>query len=233
MLRSLFALCVVAGVSSVPAVAQHQLVLDKLNELNAKAPQPPLADLERTVAATAKAYGEANKVCVPASIKLGDVAPITGAKGILQGVMTGQLRNAWTVYANHAGCTGFDSIRYIVLQKPDGSLQSAIVNEGRTFANPSIMRDTSMLAAMAALQKGRSLDSTCTGETMKMGQTRVTAQSKDLGPEIYGARYAGSWSEVWQFKTCGRTFDVPIDFTPDGDGGAYTNVKSDAVAVAP
>ena len=215
------------------AIAQQQLVLDKLNELNGKAPLPPMAELETAIATTAKAYGEHNKTCVPTSLKLSELAPITGARGILQAVMAGQMRNAWTVYVDHVGCAGPNPYRYIIMQKPEGSLQAALVNEGRTLANPSIMRDTSAMAAMAALQKGRSLDSGCTGDEMDMGPTRVVEQSQDLGPEIFGARYVGTWTEVWQFQTCGKKFDVPIQFTPDGDGGAYTNIKHDAVAVVP
>lgn len=223
----------VIGLATAPGLAQHALVLEKLKELDGKAPQPAVAELEKAVATTAKAYGEANKVCVPASLKLSEIAPITGARGILQGVMAGQIRNAWTLYADHGGCNATHPFRYIILQRADGTLQAALVNEGRTLANPTIMRDTSAMAALTALQKAKSLDPACTGDKMEMGPTRVTEQSKDLGPEIYGARYVGSWTEVWQFRTCGKSFDVPIQFTPDGDGGAYTNIKADQVAILP
>jgi hypothetical protein len=79
---------------------------------------------------------------------------------------------------------------------------------------------------MAAFQKSVTLDAKCDGKDMKMGPTRVSSQGADLGPDVYGVRYVGSWSEVWQFETCGKTFDVPVEFTADGDGGAYTNIKS-------
>lgn len=215
---------------SWPALAQNQLVLGKLAELNANAPQPPPADLTAAVSATAKAYSEASNTCAPKAVTLSDVAPITGARGILQAVIAGKLRNAWTAYATHVGCPGTIPVRYMVLQGPDGSLRAAHVNEGRTLANPVIMRDTSALAALAAFQKGRSIDPACTGESMKMGPTRVTSRSSDLGPELYGVRYVGKWTEVWQFETCGTKFDVPIEFTPDGDGGAGTRIISEQVA---
>jgi hypothetical protein len=215
------------------AAAQNPLVLNKLKELDAKAPQPAVSELRSAVATTAKAYAEKKGTCAPSEVTLSEVSPITGARGILQGVMSGQLRNAWTLYVQYVGCSGADPHRFMVVQKGDGSLIALQVNEGRTYANPSIMRDTSAMAAMTALQKGRSLDPTCKGESMKMGPTRVTGQSKDLGPDIYGARYVGSWTEVWQFETCGKKFDVPIEFTPDADGGAYTNIKGDAVVVVP
>jgi hypothetical protein len=230
MLRALMLLSALISFSS-PVLAQQQLVLDTLRDLNAKGPQPALADLNGAVAGTAKAFAEANKTCVPKSVKLSDVAPITGARGIMAAVMAGRLRNAWTVYAEHIGCSDGNLIRYMVLQSSDGSLKAVRVNEGRTFANPVLMRDTSLNAALAALQKGKSLDATCTGRPMKMGPTRVTSQSADLGPEIYGVRYVGKWTEIWQFETCGKKFDVSVEFSPDGDGGAYTNVVSDQVVV--
>jgi len=224
MRRIMVAGSIAAALASA-AQAQHPLVIAKLQEINAQAPQPSADAIKTALTGSAKAIGEANKSCVPASIELGEIAPVTGARGILQAVLSGQARNAWTVYATHRGCPGAEPVRYMVVQKADGSLLAPQVNEGRTHANPSIMRDTSAGAALAALQKIRSADAACTGQDMKMGPTRISAESKDLGPDHYGARYVGSWSEVWRFETCGKKADVPIDFTPDGDGGAYTNIK--------
>jgi hypothetical protein len=164
-------------------------------------------------------------------VKLSGVAPITGARGIMAAVMAGKLRNAWIVYADHVGCAGNNPVRYMIMQPADGMLRAVRVNEGRTFANPVLMRDTGTAAALAALQKSKATNANCGGETMKMGPTRVTSQSADLGPEIYGVRYVGKWTEIWQFETCGLKVDVPVEFTPDGDGGAYTNVVSDQAVV--
>jgi hypothetical protein len=228
MLRKLILSAALVSASS-SAFAQNQMVLDTLRGLDAKAPQPSLADLTSTIAATAKAYAEAHKTCAPTSVNLSGVAAITGASGILAAVIAGKLRNAWTVYAEHVGCPDNVVVRYMVLEPAEGSLRAVRVNEGRTFANPVIMRDTSAAVAVAALQKGRSVDGTCNGDAMKMGPTRVTSQSKDLGPEIFGVRYVGKWTEVWQFQTCGMKIDVPVEFTPDGDGGAYTRIISDQI----
>jgi hypothetical protein len=220
-----------AAIASTSAAAQHPLVLSKLQELNAKAPQPTAAQLRSAVLATAKAFGEAKGTCVPADVTLGDVAPITGAREVLQAVLSGQARNSWTVYATHGGCPTKEPFRYMVVQKADGTLIAPLVNEGKSFANPSIMRDTSVQVALAAVQKARSLDAGCTGEKMEMGPTKIVSQSADLGPEVFGARYVGSWVEAWQFTTCGRSFSVPIEFRADGDGGAYTNVRAEEVAL--
>jgi hypothetical protein len=225
------AVAVVAACPSAVASAQHPAVLAKLQELNAQAPQPAVELLKAQVAQTAKSYGQANGTCVPKEIVIREVAAVTGARDILQGVLSGEIRNGWVVYATHGGCPGNEPFRYLVAQKSDGTLLAPLVNEGRTFANPSIMRDTSASAALAALQKAKQLDSSCTGETMKMGVTRIAKQSSDLGADTYGVRYTGSWSEIWRFHTCGRTLDVPVEFRADGDGGAYTNIKGEEVAV--
>lgn len=233
-MRFLYGLSVATCISAQSVAAwEHPLVLEKLQQMDAQAPQPPVEQLKSSILSAAQAYAGAKDLCVPSDITMGEVAPITGAGVILQAVMSGRLRNGWTAYATLNGCPGETLFRYMMLQKTDGSLVSAFVNEGKTYANPTIMRDTSPQAALAALQKAKNLDSSCTGEPMEMGATRIVAQSDDLGPEIFGVRYVGSWSEIWQFKTCGRIFEVPIEFTPDGDGGAYTNIKADEVAVAP
>ncbi|HEX8623931.1 MAG TPA: hypothetical protein VF782_02510 [Allosphingosinicella sp.] len=213
------------------ASAQHPMVLAKLQEINAKAPQPAVAKIEAAVIETLKAMAAARGTCVPQKLTIADVAPATGSRDVLQGVVGGQLRNGWTAYATHGGCPGTEPFRYLIIEKSDGSLLALQVNEGRSLASPAIMRDTSMQAALMALQKAKSLDSKCDGRDMAMGAARVVGQSKDLGPQIYGARYVGTWSEAWRFTTCGKTFEVTVHFTPDGDGGAYTNVKGDQVAV--
>jgi hypothetical protein len=232
-MRNSFALAAAVALIPGAALAQHPMVLSKLQEINAQAPQPAADHLRQAVVATTKAFGAANRSCVPTDVTLSDVSPATGSRDVLQAVMAGQLRNAWSAYAAHQGCPGADPVRYLILQKADGSLMALQVNEGRTNASPAIMRDTSMQAALAAHQKAVSLVKGCDGKDMKMGPTRVTGQSADLGPDVYGIRYTGTWSETWRFETCGRKFDVGIEFRADGDGGAYTNIKADAVAVVP
>jgi hypothetical protein len=224
---------VAAAALAGPAFAQHPMVLAKLQEINVQAPQPPAEQLQQAVAQTAKAFGDASRSCVPKAVVLSETVPATGSRDVLQGVLAGQLRNAWTTYVMHQGCPASGPVRYLIIQKADASLMAMQVNDGRTFASPAIMRDTSMQAALAAHQKATSLGKGCDGKDMKMGPTRITSQSKDLGPDIYGIRYTGSWSETWRFETCGRKFDVPVEFRSDGDGGAYTSIKADAIAVVP
>lgn len=222
--------CGLALLQAASAGAQHPLVLSKLQELNAAAPQPSAEQLQKEIGVKAKAFAEANGQCVPTGISVREVAAITGARDVLQAALGGLIKNGWTAYAEHVGCPA-GVRRYMVLMKADGTLIAAQVNEGRSFANPSIMRDTSALAALGALQKVRSVDANCDGKDMGMGPTRVAGTSPDLGPDIYGVRYVGSWTEIWQFRTCGKLVDVPIEFRADGDGGAYSDIKEDGVTI--
>jgi hypothetical protein len=217
---------------STTASAQNAMVLDRIRALDAAAKMPAKADLEAAILSTANTIADAKKVCRPAAINSEDVAPITGAAAILPAVLNCQIKNAWSVYVRYAGCQAPEPFRYAVLQLPDGSLKALLVNEGHSFANLSIMRDTSANAAVAALQRIKQEDANCAGADMAMGATRVASQSQDLGPDLFGVRYVGSWTETWDFTTCGRTARVPIEFKADGDGGAYTHIKGDAVTLA-
>lgn len=221
------------GCAASSAAAQNQMVLDRIRQMNEQAPQPSAEQVLTAITASAAAMGAATGRCVPNAITVTEVTPATGARDVLQGVVGGQLRNGWVAYATHTGCPSTGPFRYIVLQRADGTLMAPLVNEGRSIANPTIMRDTSAQAAVVAFQKARQLDASCDGSDMDMGPTRVTGQSADLGPDVYGVRYVGSWTEVWRFRTCGRSFDVPVEFRADGDGGAYTEVKGTEIVVVP
>jgi hypothetical protein len=50
---------------------------------------------------------------------------------------------------------------------------------------------------------------------------------------MFGVRYTGDWSEMWTLQLCGRTVEVGLMFTPDGDGGARYQVSESASKVLP
>ena len=220
-------------VSSGTASAQDPVVLARIEEMNRQAPQPSAERIRAALVESAAAIGAAAGECVPRDLTVAEVSPATGVRAVLQGIVSGQVRNAWLAYATHGGCPAPGPFRYMIVQRQDGSLVAPLVNEGRSIANPSIMRDTSAHAALAVFARARDVDAGCDGRDMKMGPTRVVSQSDDLGPDVYGARYVGSWREVWRFETCGRAFDVPVEFRADGDGGAYTNVSASGVSLVP
>jgi len=219
--------------ASLPASAQSALVIEKLEALNSQTPKPSDAAILAAVTTAAAASAAEKKQCQPASIAIVETTPITGARVILAGVLNNSLRNAWSVYARHVGCAGTDVFRYAVLELSDKTLKTGLVNEGYSYANLSIMRDTSGQAAFAAYAAIKKIDAACAGNDMKFGRTRIDSEGKDLGPDLFGVRYTGSWTEIWQFSVCGRTAEVPITFSADGDGGAYTNIKGAPVVVLP
>ena len=55
------------------------------------------------------------------------------------------------------------------------------------------------------------------------------AEESDLGADVFGVRYVGSWSELWPIEICGQIVEVPVTFKADGDGGAYYNIKDETV----
>ena len=226
------ALVLAALASPGAALAQHPLVLEKLRELDRNAPQPPIAILNEKVLGAAKAIAAREGTCSPGAVNLSEIKPITGARSIMQGVMTGQIRNGWTIEASLQGCPDAPIRRFMILQRADGEIVAAKVNDGRSHANPVIMSDTSASAAAMAWQKVRAQQPSCDGKDIEMGEARILSESPDLGPEIFGVRYVGSWTESWRFTVCGVAVDVPIEFRADGDGGAYTDVKHGEVTIA-
>ncbi|HEY5336827.1 MAG TPA: hypothetical protein VIJ85_01380 [Rhizomicrobium sp.] len=43
--------------------------------------------------------------------------------------------------------------------------------------------------------------------------------------------YPRRWSETWTYQVCDTQISIPIDFTPDGHGGAYFSAHSDGAIV--
>ena len=220
-------------VSAGGAPAQHPAVLARIVEMNRQAPQPSAEQIRAALVESAAARGAAAGECVPRELTVLEVSPATGVRAVLEGIVSGQARNGWLAYATHRGCPAAGPFRYLIVQRQDGSLIAPLVNEGRSIANPSIMRDTSAHAALSVHVEASRADAACDGRDMRMGPTRVVGQSDDLGPDVYGVRYVGSWREVWRFETCGRAFDVPVEFRADGDGGAYTNVNASGISLVP
>ena len=52
----------------------------------------------------------------------------------------------------------------------------------------------------------------------------MAATDGDLSPMQFGTRFAGGWSEAWDFVACGRRATVTVRFEADGKGGASARV---------
>ncbi len=170
--------------------------------------------------------------CVPTSVVVDSVVPATSAKFVFQGILAGRLKNGWTVTARHPNCDAMP-VRYTISEDSAGALTTIRTNRGLSLANESLISDTWPLALLQATATAKRNGFECDPNGASLGVTRVAKEEPGLGADVYGVRYAGSWSEVWPVELCGRTIEVTVRFTADGDGGAYTDLKGTEAKLLP
>ena len=162
---------------------------------------------------------------MPTAVAIDAIAPATATRLVTEGINTREIKNGWTAEAKLKGCPAAPPSRLIVLRMADGKLLVRVINIGETLTTSSQMRDSSAGAAMAAVTAIRKADPVCEGDGLAMGDTKVVSRGADLGPDVYGTRYVGSWREVWRFSACGVEADVPIAFKADGSGGVISDIR--------
>lgn len=208
-------------------MAQQPPVLELLKRVNAQVPPP--SDSEIAVAMTAlwarlKAADPA--VCTPTDASHTPPQPATADRMIFNAVLQNQAKNGWTILSSSKIC-GVVSQRFVIARMADDSLLAIPANYGESFVTSSQFRDTAMQAVMAATANTPALrDEKCRTSRPEGIETRVIAKGSDLGPDVFGGRYAGNWQEEWVVRQCGMRVAVPISFTADGDGGVYTRIQS-------
>lgn len=218
----------VAAALSAPAAAQDAQFTRFVEQTNEAVPPPDAAELTAAALDILKGVAAAKKRCVPTAVAMEPAQSATAVRFATELINGGQIRNAWTAYGMPQGCPSPARTRFLVLRMTDGSLLVRVVNVGETLANPSLMRDSSFVVAVAAIDAIRKAKPDCTDpKDVDMAGTRVISKSRDLSPDWHGARYAGSWTEGWSFTACGRRAEVPITFTADGEGGANWSVAAD------
>ncbi|WP_415643735.1 hypothetical protein [Sphingomonas antarctica] len=226
-------MALLAAVMASSATAQHPLILAKLKGWNDAAPAPPSAMLNAEVMKTAIAVQGRNGGCLPTSAVIDRLQPATAERYIFNGLIRGQIRNGWTEIVRHPNC-GPEVTRYMTMQQTDGTLNTVRVNRGVSYAHDSLIGDTVPLASLAADQSLRKAGAGCeVSKPGTLGVIRIASEDPGLGPDIYGVRYAGGWSEIWPVSLCGRTVEVLVHFLADGDGGAYTDIKDEAAKLLP
>jgi hypothetical protein len=194
----------------------------------AATPPPALAEIKAGALDVVQQLARANGECVPVDIAVEPVSAAAATRMVAQLVRSGEVKNGWTTYGRPKGCSAPDRIRFVILRRSTGALLVRIVNSGETLASPSLMRDSSGSAAMAALAAIAKAHPDCgTSEQMKMEASRIVSRGADLGPDYHGAIYAGSWEEAWTFRLCGHRVEVPIGFVADGQGGATWTIDAD------
>lgn len=217
-------LAVFAAISSTAAKAQHPLILQRLTAWNAAAPQPVTSILQRHVLEAALVAQKRSGGCIPTSAVIDHVQPATSAKFVFQGILAGRLKNGWTVTVRHPNC-GATPVRYTVSEDSTGDLAAIRTNRGLSLANESLIIDTWPLALLQAEATAKRNGLICEPQGPGLGVTRIAKEEPGLGADVYGVRYTGSWVEIWPIEMCGRTIEVTVRFTADGDGGAYTDLK--------
>jgi hypothetical protein len=227
--RFLGAITFVIVIFPQDVLAQNQLVVQRLDKENAEHPTLSRADAKSAIFEKVKMIAESKGQCVPTNITVEAPAAITGDPFLFPMVLAGNVKNVWRVYAQYEGCNNDLVQRFALIDNSDDKRIAVPINPGRSLTTVKLMRDTSPSAGLQAAAAARRQKPDCDAKDMELISTHVTSESKDLGPEIYGVRYVGSWTESWRLKTCGLVFDVPITFSADGDGGAYTNINGDAV----
>ncbi len=212
-----------------PAAAQHPLVVTKLKELDAAAPPPSRQIVATLVLKSAATIYASKPKCAATGLTLETLMPATSERQVFAGAVRGQVRNAWTVMARHPACDEAQ-VRYMVVQDGGGALRSFRVNRGLSLAHESLIGDTFPLAVLAAKAFLKRTNVSCAEpKKPQLGIIRIAEEEGDLGPDTFGVRYKGSWTEIWPIGLCGETVEVPVHFTADGDGGAYTNMKGAGV----
>lgn len=207
------------------ASAQDPQFAAFVDRTNAATPPPTVEAMTPVALATLQALKREEGACVPTALALEPPQTAVATHIITQAVLAGQVKNGWTVYGRSSGCPDEVTYRFMILRMADDRLRAFVVNAGESLANPSLMRDSSAAAAVSAFQAVRAVSPGCTGEDLRMGPTRVADRGADLGPNFHGSYYSGTWTEMWTFRVCGRTAEVPVVFTADGQGGANFSVR--------
>jgi len=226
-----FAICLVM---MSPVAAQHPQVLSALSEMNRRAPPPEDAELVNGALGAAVSAAERFGGCKPTAVSMSGLRPTTGDRKVMSGVLAQQLRNGWRFEGQLQGCGAPETADFLAIQPASGPLEVILLNFGTSFTNYSVARDAMPQAmALATVMLGRAGITCKATELEGIMRARVVEQSKTLGPELFGVRYTGDWSEVWTLQMCGRAVDVGLIFMPDGDGGARFRVSEAASKVLP
>lgn len=213
------------------AHAQHALVLQKLNEWNDAAPAPSNERLKTEVLSTATNIYGSGDTCSNSEVQIDLVHPATAERFVFSAVLNQRMRNAWTVTARLPGCDSVP-VRYMIMQNMDQSVRTIRVNRGVSYAWDSLINYTLPLAHLAALAALKRDGIDCADDAgFKFGVTRIASEDEGLGDDVFGVRYVGTWGEIWPIEACDRTVEVLVNFTADGDGGAYLDIPGDQIAV--
>jgi hypothetical protein len=222
----------IACLSINPANAQAPRDIEVYKVYNEVHKPPSTAIITSEVMKGALETQKSKGGCLPSSAVIDTVMPATAARFVSEGLKAQQISNAWTVVVRHPNC-GSDVVRYAVVKHYNDSFYAFRINRGRSNANESLIGDTLPNAALVAVLMLKRAGSDCRVSDVTLGVTRIAEEGADLGPDFYGARFKGSWREIWPIITCGRTVEISVRFEADGEGGAYHDIKQNESKILP
>lgn len=227
MQRKFRVLAAAAVLAAAPAAAQDGEFVRFLERTNAEVPAPDAAEMAPVALALLQQLHREMERCVPTGVRMDAARPMTATRHMVEMIRAGEVRNGWTAYGRLDGCDEARPLLFIVLRPASGPLIVVPVTFGETIANPTLILDSRGPATMAAGAMARQLVPGCpeSGQAALDGM-RVVSRSDDLGPDVYGVRYRGTWREAWTFSACGRRVELPITFTADGESGAGYSIHA-------
>lgn len=222
-----------ATVIHSPAKAQPPILVQQFAKWDAAAPMPPPDQIILQIRAAAQRIYASDGGCILDDIRIVSTNPATAERYVFNGILSKSVRNGWHITVRHNKCDVAE-VRYLITQDSSGNLDTIRVNRGVSFAHDSLIGDAYPMATLAAHSVLRVAKVKCDETSEKeLGVVRIEHQSDDLGSAAYGVRYKGSWTEIWPIKMCNRTVEMPVQFTADGDGGAYFSAKGSAAKLLP
>jgi hypothetical protein len=211
----------VAAFLLAPAGAPDPAFVAALDQIDKAAPAPTEAEMAVAAIETLRAIAAKENSCVPTGVTVDRAASASASRSIATLTGRKEIRNGWTAYGRPQGCPAPAPTRFLMLRLADGKLIARAGNFGESLTAPDLMREASPAVAFAAIGAIRKAHPDCQGiEGLQMGATRVSRRSADLGPDFHSQRYSGSWEEVWTFRVCSHSAEVPVTFVTDGNGGA-------------
>jgi hypothetical protein len=102
---------------------------------------------------------------------------------------------------------------------------TVVGKHGVTDASPQLQNDVraeidGMLPTLVAQAKGS-------------GKSPICGAVERIDTVVTLMDYPRRWSETWTYRVCDMQISVPIDFTPDGHGGAYFSAHASLSDVKP
>ncbi len=213
--------------SGCPAVAlaQSQQLIDTVDKFAAAHPAPSTAELAPRALEAFRQRARADGRCLPRAVSVGAPASALLTMLVAQRRVAGEILSAWTSVVRPSGCSDDRPGRFIIYRQNDGSLDVQLMSMGEGIALP-LQQDLFLLVGGFAYAKLNSIKGGCAVDKLRFESTRIAARSDDLGPDVYGARFRGSWSETWTFSGCDRLVEATVAFVTDGEGGLRYTVDN-------